>query len=161
MSDVATFIRLDVGCGPFKREGFTGVDIDPTCNPDIVAPMWAIPLPDSSVDVLYSSHALEHVSKFEVMPTLSEWRRLLKPGGLMTIEVPDLAWCCQNWLWRRSNDWHMDVLFGQQTAPGEFHKTGFTPELMAVYLQQASLILLSQTTVDSHGQPTLHFEVTK
>lgn len=152
-------MRLDIGCGTFKREGFTGVDAH--VDTDIKAEMWAIPLPDESVDEIYSSHALEHISKFEVVPTLREWYRLLKPNGTAVIEVPDLVWCCQNWLSRQSNDWHMDVLFGMQNHPGEFHKTGFTPALMAAYLQGAGLTLTSYTTIDSHGQPTLQFHVMK
>lgn len=154
-------MRLDIGCGTFKREGFVGVDIEPTVKPDICAPMWDIPLGDSEVDEIYSSHALEHLAKAEVVPTLTEWRRILKAGGVATIEVPDLRWCCENWLFRQSNDWHMDTIFGNQEHPGEFHKTGFTPAIMEQYLKQAGLTLLSQRTIDSHGQPTLVFEVQK
>jgi predicted SAM-dependent methyltransferase len=151
--------RLDIGCGIYRRDGFTGVDIDPACAPDICAPMDAIPLPDASVAELWSSHALEHVSKFKVVPVLKEWRRLLVVGGVGTIEVPDLEWCCRNWLFRRTNDWHMDVLFGQATSEAEQHRTGFTKDIMASYLREAGLTLLNWSTVDSHGQPTLRFEV--
>ena len=147
-------MKLDVGCGSYKKEGFTGVDIDPDVHPDIVASMDNIPLPDECASELYSSHSLEHVSKFEVVPVLKEWRRLLQVGGVAVIEVPDLVWACQNWLWRRSNDWHMDVIFGQQNAIGEGHKTGFTPEIMAGYLREAGLTLLKHDVIDSHGQPT-------
>lgn len=153
-------IRLDMGGGDYPREGFLSVDPF-TDTADIHADMGDVPMDDNTVDEIWSCHSLEHVSKFRVVPILQEWKRLIKPGSLITIEVPDLVWCCQNWLWRRSNDWHMDVLFGMQNKPGEEHRTGFTPEIMAVYLEQAGLTLMSQTTVDSHGQPTLHFEVTK
>ena len=110
---------------------------------------------------IYSSHSWNSQGKFEVVPTLKEWRRLLVPGGTALIEVPDLVWCVKNWLWRQSTDWHLDVLFGMQNHPGEFHKTGFTPAIMAGYLREAGLELVSQTTIDSHGQPTLQFVVRK
>jgi predicted SAM-dependent methyltransferase len=154
-------VFLDVGCGPFKKEGFLGIDIDPSCNPDIVASMDNIPLPDASVIELRSSHSLEHVTKYDVPRVLQEWKRLLKPGGIAVIEVPDLEWCIHNWLWRKTTDWHMDTIFGQQTSPGEAHRTGFTYDIMADYLRQAGLVLLNFNIVQSHGQPSLRFEVVK
>lgn len=153
--------KLDIGCGVYKREGFTGVDIDPDTNPDIVASMDNIPLPDGSVAEIWSSHSLEHISKFEVVPVLKEWRRLLQVGGIAVIEVPDLEWCIRNWLWRKSTDWHLDTIFGQQTSPGECHRTGFSPEILANYIKEAGLTLLSITMIDSHGQPTIQATVTK
>lgn len=152
-------MKLDIGCGDFKREGFTGVD--PFVETDIQADMWAIPLPDSSVDEIYSSHSLEHISKFQVVPTLTEWKRLIKPGGKIEIQVPDLVWCCEQWLARQSTDWYLDTLFGMQNHPGEFHKTGFTFGIMQGYLNEVGLILLHNATISSHGQPTLVFIATK
>lgn len=161
MSVQTALMKLDIGCGIFKRDGYTGVDIDPICHPDICAPMNSIPLPDNSVSEIYSSHALEHQGKFEIVPILKEWKRILIPGGTLVIEVPDLRWCVQNWLFRQTNDWHLDALFGQQTGIGEFHKTGFTPRIMEGYIEEAGLVVVDQTTIDSHGQPTLQFFVEK
>jgi len=49
-----------------------------------------IPVPDSSVDVLYSSHMLEHLDDFEARLFLGEARRVLRRGGVLRIAVPDL-----------------------------------------------------------------------
>lgn len=154
-------MRLDIGCGIYKREGFTGVDVDPSVNPDICSPMWYIPLADNTVDEIYSSHALEHVTKFQVVPTLLEWKRLLKPGGQAVIQVPDLEWCCRAWLSHPQTDWWMDTIFGMCTTEGEQHRTGFTTLIMMDYLAQAGLYVVMNQTVDSHGQPTLEFVVRK
>lgn len=155
-------MKLDIGCGIYRKDGYIGVDIDPACNPDICAPMQSIPeLADGCADEIYSSHALEHQGKFEIVPILKEWKRILASNGVMIIEVPDLRWCCENWLYRQTNDWHLDTIFGMQSAMGEFHKTGFTPRIMEQYLTEAGLTLVQCTTIDSHGQPTLRFEVTK
>ncbi len=40
-----------------------------------------LPVQDESVDVLYSSHMLEHLDRYEVGCFLSEARRVLKVGG--------------------------------------------------------------------------------
>jgi predicted SAM-dependent methyltransferase len=50
-----------------------------------------IPLPDASVEVLYSSHMLEHLDRDEAARFLSEARRVLAPGGILRLAVPDLA----------------------------------------------------------------------
>jgi predicted SAM-dependent methyltransferase len=49
-----------------------------------------IPLASGSVDVLYSSHMLEHLDRDEAKIFLSEAYRVLKPGGIIRIAVPDL-----------------------------------------------------------------------
>lgn len=55
---------------------------------------YGIPLPDNSVDYLYSSHFLEHLDKQMGRYLLVECYRVLKPGGFVRIAVPDLehAW---------------------------------------------------------------------
>jgi predicted SAM-dependent methyltransferase len=50
-----------------------------------------IPLPDASVELLYSSHMLEHLDRDEARSFLTEARRVLKAGGTIRLAVPDLA----------------------------------------------------------------------
>jgi SAM-dependent methyltransferase len=57
-----------------------------------------IPLPDASCDAVYHSHVLEHVRRDEVAPFLSECRRVLKPGGVLRVVVPDLEAICRLYL---------------------------------------------------------------
>lgn len=61
-------------------------------NSDII---WAdatkrIPLPDNSVEVLYTSHMLEHLDREEAKLFLREAYRVLAPNGIFRIAVPDL-----------------------------------------------------------------------
>jgi predicted SAM-dependent methyltransferase len=49
-----------------------------------------LPLKSGSVDVLYSSHMLEHLDREEAVAFLREARRVLRPGGTLRISVPDL-----------------------------------------------------------------------
>ncbi len=149
-------LRLDIGCGEVPLEGFTGVDLYKAAQ--VIAPMWKLPYSDGTVDEIYSSHALEHVGKFQVVPTLKEWARVLKPEGRITIRVPDLEWCCRHWLAHQNTGWDMDVLFGIQTTEGEFHKTGFTRRIMESYLAEAGLHLVRYEDLQTHGQKTMSFE---
>jgi ubiquinone/menaquinone biosynthesis C-methylase UbiE len=93
---------LHVGCGqkrlvgqnPVFPEGEwreTRLDIDPSVGPDIVSSMTAMPmLPDDCQDAVYSAHNLEHLFPHELRAALSEFRRVLKPGGFALVLVPDI-----------------------------------------------------------------------
>lgn len=59
--------------------------------------LWAnatkyIPEGDSSVDVVYSSHMLEHIERDEALLFLKEVSRILKCGGIIRLGVPDLKY---------------------------------------------------------------------
>src|SRR5690606_14128906 len=61
-----------------------------------VAPVNAVPLADAVADEIMAIHVIEHVPSWDVPDTLREWARLLKPGGLLVMEQPDLLKCCRN-----------------------------------------------------------------
>jgi SAM-dependent methyltransferase len=51
---------------------------------------YGLPFPDQSVDFIYSSHLLEHLSPHDARHLLREAHRVLKKGGILRISVPDL-----------------------------------------------------------------------
>lgn len=51
---------------------------------------YGVPAPERSVDFIYSSHFLEHLYPWEARALLLDCHRVLKPGGLVRICVPDL-----------------------------------------------------------------------
>lgn len=64
-----------------------------------------IPCPDQSADAVYHSHVLEHIDRNLSDPSrdpallfIRECRRVLKPGGVLRIVVPDLECACRNYL---------------------------------------------------------------
>ncbi len=156
-------LRLDVGSGDTPKEGFIGVDLYAEAPGVVKAPMHQLPYEEETVDEIFCSHALEHIGKYEVVPTLAEFWRVLKWDGRLTIEVPDLEWVCRNWLKYKSNDWHMDAVFGDQSTPGQYHKTGFTKPIMYQYLAAAGFVhrAVDCATVWSHEQDCLVFTLTK
>ena len=126
-------LKLDIGSGGKSSDSsFIGVDAFTTA--DVQALMWDLPYKDGEVDAIFSSNALEHISKYDVVPTLREWKRVLKLGGKLEIVVPDLQWACLWWLHYPQTDWGMDIIYGNQKHEGEFHKTGFTPKIMEQYI---------------------------
>lgn len=86
-------IRLDLGAGDKKQEGWTSVDIrndggrvQPDVQADITKPL---PFPDDYADEVRAIHVIEHFYSWEAPVIVAEWVRVLKPGGLMAIECPD------------------------------------------------------------------------
>jgi len=55
----------------------------------------SLPFEDACVDVVYSSHFVEHLFRDEAVVLMRESLRILKPGGLVRIAVPDLAWAVE------------------------------------------------------------------
>tara|TARA_B100001057_G_C22854895_1_gene952340 strand:+ start:1447 stop:2124 length:678 start_codon:yes stop_codon:yes gene_type:complete len=81
-------IKLNLGSGQQKgRDGWINVDQNKSdINWDL---RRGIPLPDSSVDIIYSSHLLEHIPFKELKLFLNECRRVLKENGEMKVAVPN------------------------------------------------------------------------
>ena len=57
-----------------------------------------IPFPDDSVDAVYHSHLLEHLDRSVALEFMKEVKRVLKPGGIHRICVPDFETLCRNYL---------------------------------------------------------------
>lgn len=79
-------MKLDLGCGNNKREGFTGVDIMDGADIqfDLFKSKWK--WKDNSVDEIHCSHFIEHVP--DLIPFMNECHRILKPEGIMTVIAP-------------------------------------------------------------------------
>lgn len=56
-----------------------------------------LPVPDGSVDGLYASHVLEHLALEDMRLALRRSLRLLRPGGVFRLVVPDLAAAAQSY----------------------------------------------------------------
>ena len=57
-----------------------------------------IPLEDNSVEVVYSSHMIEHLTKSEAKSFLKQSYRVLNKGGIIRLAVPDLRKKAQEYL---------------------------------------------------------------
>lgn len=82
---------IDIGCGnkPYAKYfncKYIGVDPFPNTSPDIVADAWNIPISNESFDGVILNQSLEHIKKTK--ETIEEIYRILKPGGLGIVTVP-------------------------------------------------------------------------
>ena len=82
-------IKLNIGCGPYKKPGYINIDKNPIWEPDKVVDVRnGFPFDDNSVDEIWASHFMEHLDKDEIIFVLSECYKKLKPNGILTIKIP-------------------------------------------------------------------------
>ncbi len=96
---------LHVGCGraplpaSFTREQWHEIryDIDPAVEPDLIGSITDMSqVANASVDAVFSSHNLEHLPAHAVPRALTEFLRVLRPGGVAWIIVPDVQSLAQH-----------------------------------------------------------------
>ena len=155
-------LKLDIGSGfAHGEDGWVGVDPF-SSEADVRAFMWDLPYEDNTVDEIFSSHSLEHIGKAQVPVTLREWFRVLKPGGKVTVRVPDLEWCVNHWLNHKyDTGWCIDIIFVNQNHEGEYHKTGFIEYTLKKYLTDVGFRITKFEELNTHSQRTLSAECTK
>lgn len=83
--------RLNWGCGSWREPGWINSDLHEGPGIDISCDIRdGLPLPDEHLDYAVSIHALPMISYPDLVPVLTELRRVLKPGGVLRLSLPDL-----------------------------------------------------------------------
>ena len=90
---------VNLGCGRRYHPDWTNIDIV-SSGPDVIQYDLSrgIPLPDASCEVVYHAAVLEHMRREDALSFLRECHRILKPGGIVRVGVPDLEKLCQLYL---------------------------------------------------------------
>lgn len=154
---MAERIRLDIGAGHKREEGWTTLDnatkraLDGATvaefKPDIECDITKIPLPDNYADEVRAIHVIEHFWAWEALDVLKEWIRVLKPGGEIALECPCLDKVLQlaqvpdcppqyvHW-----------ALYGdpKYKEPAMMHRWAYTRLQLAKIMAQAGLIGIRQ-----------------
>lgn len=139
---------LHAGCGGsplplyLAEHKETRLDIDPGVFPDIVSSLTDLG-EIGEFDIVYCSHALEHLYSHEVPVALSEFYRVLKKGGAVIVWVPDLTdvECDDKVLFESpgGNITGKDMYYGHskyvKANKHMAHKTGFTKKTLKKALQ--------------------------
>ncbi|HEV2606560.1 MAG TPA: methyltransferase domain-containing protein [Xanthomonadaceae bacterium] len=153
-------LKLHIGCGKTHLAGWVNIDIYPA--PLAMNLKWGLPLPDGSARCVFFAHMLEHLFyPQEVMPVLENIRRVLAPGGVLRVVVPDVEKCIQayvandrdffdsrrkTWTWWQENATRLeDFLAYAGAGPNpaylfENHKFGYDFETLAAALTRAGFV---------------------
>jgi predicted SAM-dependent methyltransferase len=147
-------VRLHIG-GQVRADGWTVLDAAPGPAVDLVGPCTDLGrFEDGSVDEVYASHVYEHLGYQVDLPrALDEARRVLAPGGLLRVSVPDLEVLARLFL-RPDLDvarrFHvMRMIYGGQIDRNDFHHVGLTWEFLRDFLVRAGFVEVER--VELHG----------
>src|SRR5674476_867863 len=90
--------KLNFGCGGRIAQGWTNIDFHSDDARVLRANLLSgFPFRDRYFDAVYSSHVLEHFTPAQADLLLQEAWRVLKPGGIVRIVVPDLEASCREY----------------------------------------------------------------
>lgn len=83
--------RLNWGCGPKPVPGWLNADARPAPGVELCGDIRdGLPLPDDGLEYIVSIHALQELPYLDVVPALQQLRRVLQPGGVLRLSLPDL-----------------------------------------------------------------------
>jgi predicted SAM-dependent methyltransferase len=150
-----TIRRLHIG-GAEAREGWEVLDVREAAHVDHVGNALDLSrFADGTFSEIYASHVLEHFDYVEELPrVLAEWFRVLAPGGVLRLSVPDIDILSHLLLQRHVLDVNqrfqvMRMIFGGQTHSHDHHRVGLNQDFMAAFLDRAGFVKLQR--VSRHG----------
>jgi len=155
-----TLPKLDIGSGASRRdEDYITVDAFHP-DADVRAEMWKLPFRDNGVEAIWCCHALEHAPRSKVIETLTEFFRVLRPGGRAYVLVPNFDYVARYWLIggadkQRDLAWAEAMVYGLQENEGGFHKSAFNAELLRGDLQGVGFEDVTISLKWTHNQETL------
>lgn len=154
-------MKLNIGAGQRQIEGY--VSVDKYVDAELQADAWSIPLEDGTIEEIYCTHALEHLSFEEAKLALAEWHRLLSAGGKVTIVVPNIEWVAATALFGHDRGYWRQVMFGNQGHAGEFHRNGWKATDLQADLEEAGFEISGHVIVwtPEYSQESIIMEATK
>jgi ubiquinone/menaquinone biosynthesis C-methylase UbiE len=159
MSNLA---RLYIGCGADKRPGWVCIDANPDLAPDVVALADKLPMfADGSAAAIEACHLFEHLPITEARAALREWWRVLAPGGMLMLELPNLQRCFEVIGQEKDAsgyDLGMVGIFGwppmiETEGAWQIHKWGWTPKTLAEELFAAGFTGVAQVPIQQTWRP--------
>jgi len=126
-------VYLHLGSGAINHPSFINVDAVPAPHIHHLRQIDDLSLfGNNTADLIYACHCLEHFSHSRIGAVLSEWHRVLKPGGVLRLSVPDFDLLLE--IYRETgNDLNsiLEVLMGKQDYKYNFHMTAFTRQSLS------------------------------
>ena len=161
-------MQIEFGCGETPtKPGFKTCDVRNLPNVDFVCEAWNIDqyVDNNSVDEIFSRHFFEHLTFNQGEIVLDKWIKILKPGGICEMMLPNMTYHIDQWVNRRYE--HKQLrhakagFWGWQR--GEFddvwdiHKSGYDREMLTELLKEKKFVNIQSLTNDSNKHLHLRF----
>lgn len=186
-------MKLNLGCGNVPLDGYVNVDkyyypgseYALTDQREVASfkGVWVygdvtnLDLPSDEFDEVMMIHCLEHLDMEQGNLAIKEMYRVLKPGGFVEIELPDLLKACSKMFQVHITEtgdnqpWHrvMGSLYGTTGSDGEgqYHMCGYTEEYLRFKLTERGFKNITEEHVgfghgnkeEGHAEPELDFRL--
>lgn len=173
---------LEIGPGTVDAisKVFPGADtLDGVVGAPTYEAVWGqdkLPVSDSTYDLVFASHVLEHVPWYRINFALTEVLRILKPGGQFEVYVPDFEWIVKSYAKRKCGDnWRVfnpdsdymtwvngriftygedatELISEIRPIPQTHHKSVFDDRYMAYCLDKAGFVKTELLTKRRNGK---------
>lgn len=158
-------MRINFCCGKQTWDGFFCVDAvkhpKASRDPDLLHVFTfdgarlsnPLPLEDGCAEELHSYHFLEHVRAWEGPALVQEWARLLREGGRLILELPNIESAARNLLAGMNDQMVMWPFYGDPSHMDDFmtHRWGYTPETVRSLLEANGFTKVKVLAPQTHG----------
>lgn len=111
---MTALLKLHVGCGKRFIPGFVHVDQVDFSHVDHVQDIRRLPnFPNNTASLIYACQVIEYFDREEVVGVLADWRRVLAPGGILRLSVPNFAMICKLYQSGLPLDKFLGTLYGR------------------------------------------------
>lgn len=171
-------MKLEIGAGESRSGEYLHTDSSylPGSHIEVVCRGEELPFRDGVFECVLMWGVFEHFTYSSAGKVLSECYRVLKAGGCVELTAPDLEAACRLVLsrqfpfdaerigWRAPTigpwpylNYSVGCLYGGQDRPGQVHQSGWTRELLELYLKESGFTIYSFDTDVFEPNTHLHF----
>ncbi len=144
-------IKINLGCGQDKREGWINVDVFSKFKPDVLHDLHdPLPFKNNYADYVLAQDILEHFTREELDGVVSSISNVLKIDGLLEVRVPNLDDIFERF--ENDSETRNEFIYGTTFETGTFgaHKVGFTKQMLIVLMLRHDLAIVSFNKVQTN-----------
>jgi len=146
-------IKLNLGCREVLLKDYINIDIKPINDTVIKMDVRKLDYPEGYADEILASHIIEHFHEREVLSIIKDWHKVLRPGGTLIIETPELLGLCKEFIYADS-DMRKELYHDFFSCPwidiSEAHLFLHTEDGLRSILRDARFISITRTPVQRY-----------